>query len=245
MTEPALDHRRATAQRNAASILDAAERLLARRTPLSMVAIAAEAGVSRPTLYAHYRSIAEIVEAAVERSVVGSLAAFQEARPEDGPADQALLRMAEASWRQLERYEALARGAAEHLPAGAAHRSHGAMLAPLQALIDRGRREGAFRTDLPADWLVSLYFALVRGPRHRPRAGPRAAEDQPDRPVHRRPDVTAPRARRSRAVAAWPLMRLNICTGRSPSSTRSARRSVLASALSGEPEANGGWGRTR
>jgi AcrR family transcriptional regulator len=163
MTEAAVDHRRATAQRNAASIVDAAERLLARRTPLSIVAIAAEAGVSRPTLYAHYRSIPEIVEAAVERSVVASLAAFEEARPEDGPAHEALLRMAEASWQQLGRYEALARGAAEHLPAGAVHRSHQAMLAPLQALVDRGRREGAFRTDLPANWLVSLYFALLHG----------------------------------------------------------------------------------
>ena len=163
MTEPALDHRRATAQRNAAAILDATERLLARRAPLSVVAIAAEAGVSRPTLYAHYRSIPDIIEAAVERSVVASLTAFDEARPEDGPADQALLRMAEASWRQLGRYEALARGAAEHLPAGAVHRSHQAMLAPLQALIERGRREGTLRTDLPGDWLVSLYFALLHG----------------------------------------------------------------------------------
>jgi TetR/AcrR family transcriptional repressor of mexCD-oprJ operon len=158
-----VDHRRATAQRNAASILDAAERLLARRTPLSIVAIAAEAGVSRPTLYAHYKSIPDILEAAVERSVVASLSAFDEARPQDGPADQALLRMAEASWQQLGRYEALARGAAEHLPAGAVHRSHQAMLAPLEALVERGRREGAFRTDLPADWLVSLYFALLHG----------------------------------------------------------------------------------
>ena len=158
-----VDHRRATAERNAASILDAAERLLARRTPLSMVAIAAEAGVSRPTLYAHYRSIPEIVEAAVERSVAASLTAFEEARPQDGPADQALLRMAAASWHQLGRYEALARGAAEHLQPGATHRSHQAMLAPLQALVERGRREGAFRTDLPADWLVSLYFVLLHG----------------------------------------------------------------------------------
>jgi TetR/AcrR family transcriptional repressor of mexCD-oprJ operon len=115
MTHPAVDHRRATAQRNAAAILDATERLLAKRTPLSIVAIAAEAGVSRPTLYAHYKSIAEIIESAVERSVVASLAAFEEAKPDDGPADRALLRMADASWKQLGRYEALARGAAEYL----------------------------------------------------------------------------------------------------------------------------------
>src|SRR5207249_6416905 len=113
MTDQAVDHRRAVAQRNATAILDATERLLARRASLSIVAIAAEAGVSRPTLYAHYKSIAEIIEAAVGRSVVQSLAAFEEARPGDGPADQALLRMAEASWKQLGRYDALARGAAE------------------------------------------------------------------------------------------------------------------------------------
>jgi TetR/AcrR family transcriptional repressor of mexCD-oprJ operon len=163
MTHPAVDHRRATAQRNAAAILDATERLLAKRTPLSIVAIAAEAGVSRPTLYAHYKSIAEIIESAVERSVVASLAAFEEAKPDDGPADRALLRMADASWKQLGRYEALARGAAEYLTTGALHRTHQAMLDPLHSLIERGRRTGAFRTDVPADWLVTLYFALIHG----------------------------------------------------------------------------------
>ncbi len=163
MSRTTIDHRQATARRNAEAILDAAERLLARRTPLSVVAIAAEAGVSRPTLYAHYGSITEIVEAAVERSVVASLTAFEQAQPEDGAADQALLRMAEASWSQLGRYAALARGAGEHLTPGALHRTHEAMLAPLAALIERGRREGTFRTDVPAEWLLTLYFALVHG----------------------------------------------------------------------------------
>jgi TetR/AcrR family transcriptional repressor of mexCD-oprJ operon len=162
-TGAAVDRRRAIAQRNAAAILDATERLLARRTPLSIVAIAAEAGVSRPTLYAHYKSIAQIVEAAVERSVVASLAAFGDAKPQEGPADQALLRMTEASWHQLGRYEALARGAAEHLTTGALHRTHEAMLAPLHALIERGRHDGTFRTDVPTDWLMTLYLALVHG----------------------------------------------------------------------------------
>jgi AcrR family transcriptional regulator len=163
VTEPAVDHRRAAAQRNAAAILDATERLLGERTPLSMVAIAGAAGVSRPTLYAHYKSIAEIVEAAVERSVVASLAAFADARPDDGPADAALLRMAEVSLRQLARYDALARGAAEHLPPGAVHRSHDAMLTPLRALIARGQDAGVFRTDVPGEWLLTMYLALVHG----------------------------------------------------------------------------------
>ena len=163
MSKTPTDTRRATAQRNATAILDATETLLARHEPLSIVSIAAEAGVSRPTLYAHYRSIPEIIEAAVERSVVASLAAFEEARPEEGPAEESLLRMADASWRQLGRYEALARGAAQHLSPAAVHRSHAAMLAPLTALIDRGRRDGSFRKDVPADWLTTMYFALVHG----------------------------------------------------------------------------------
>ena len=36
-------------------------------------------------------------------------------------------------------------------------------MAPLHALVERGQREGAFRGDLPADWLVNLYFALKHG----------------------------------------------------------------------------------
>jgi len=158
-----MDHRRATAERNGAAILDATERLLEQHTPLSMVAIAGEAGVSRPTLYAHYKTIGDIVEAAVERSVVLSLEAFAAAQPESGPPMEALCRMLDASWRQLVVFEVIARGAADHLTPGALHRTHHAMLQPLHALIERGQADGCFRTDLPVDWLITAYFSLVHG----------------------------------------------------------------------------------
>lgn len=160
---PAVDHRRATAERNRAAILDAAERLLARRESLSMVAIAAEAGVSRPTLYAHFRSIDQVVEAAVERSVSASLAAIEAAEPGAGPAEEALGRMLAASWGRLASVDALARGAAEHLSPGALHRTHEPLIARMRELVERGQRDGAFRADLPADWLVTAYFSLVHG----------------------------------------------------------------------------------
>jgi AcrR family transcriptional regulator len=162
-TKPAVDHRRATAERNAGAILDATERLLAKRAALSIVAIAAEAGVSRPTLYAHFKTMSDIVEAAVERSVIASLEAFAAAQPESGPADEALARMVAASWTQLARFDALARAASEHMSAGALHRTHATMMAPLADVIERGRRDGVFRTDLPADWLLTTYFALIHG----------------------------------------------------------------------------------
>ena len=122
-----------------------------------------EAGLSRPTLYAHFKSIAEVVEVAVERSVSRSLDAFSAAEPEAGPPDGALLRMAETWWEQLGQYEPLVRAASELLDAGALHSSHEAMMAPLEALIHRGRADGTFRTDLPAEWLLSMYFALLHG----------------------------------------------------------------------------------
>src|SRR5215207_4984843 len=101
MPQPTVDHRRATAERNGAAILDAAEGLLARGATLSMAGVAAEAGVSRPTLYAHYPSLAAVVEAAVDRAIAASLVAVEAARPGEGPAGAALLRMLDAAWSRL------------------------------------------------------------------------------------------------------------------------------------------------
>jgi len=161
MTKPVIDHRRATAERNAAAILDAAERLLPGREPLSMVAIAAEAGVSRPTLYAHFKTINEVVEAAAERAVNASVAAIEGAQPADGPADEALERMLTASWARLAHFDALARGAAEYLSPRIMARTHAPVMALMQSLVERGRRDGVFRTDLPAEWLVTSAYALI------------------------------------------------------------------------------------
>jgi TetR/AcrR family transcriptional repressor of mexCD-oprJ operon len=163
MSDVAVDHRRATAERNAAAILDATGRLLARGAGLNMRAIAAEAGVSRPTLYAHYKTIAEVVEGVVGRAVRESVSAIEEADPTAGPADAALERMATASWRQIAHFDALARGATEHVSAAALQRTHAPIMGYVRALVQRGQADGVFRSDLPAEWLVTLYFSLVHG----------------------------------------------------------------------------------
>ncbi len=54
MKSRAIDHRRATAERNVQAILDSAEQLLERREPVSIAAVATHAGVSRVTVYAHF-----------------------------------------------------------------------------------------------------------------------------------------------------------------------------------------------
>ena len=102
-----------------------------------MAALAQAAGVSRPTLYAHFKTLSEVMEAAVEQAVVNSMSALEAADPEEGPADEALGRMIEASWQHLAKLDGLARGAAEHLPMEKLHRAHGPLMALTSDVRDR------------------------------------------------------------------------------------------------------------
>ena len=206
------DRRRATAERNAGAILDAVERLLNRGEPLSILALGKEAGLSRPTVYAHFKSVGAAVEAAVERTVERSTAAFAAARPGEGPPREALARLVAASWGQLAGSEGLVARAREHVSPGAQHRTHGALTAPLEALIERGPRRGRVphrrAGRLAGD---ALHGAAAR--RGRPRRGPR--------PPARR----GARARHAHDRRALLLARRRSRSSRARSSRRSGARS--------------------
>jgi TetR/AcrR family transcriptional regulator, mexCD-oprJ operon repressor len=161
MPEATTDHRRAIAERNLEAILDAAERLLQAGAQASIAAVAAEAGVSRVTVYAHFATREDLLEAVAERAVRGASAALERAEPASGPPGEALERLIAASWRELDRHDALVRATAQQLPAEARRRSHETYLDAIGRLVERGRREGAFRKDLPAGWLVTCLHALV------------------------------------------------------------------------------------
>lgn len=160
-SKPTVDHRRAIADRNAAAILDATEQLVAEGATLSMASVASAAGVSRPTLYAHFSSLSEVVEAALTRSVDAALVAFEAARPSQGPPGEALMRMLDASWGRLSRQDALARAASEHLSPQRQFALHAPLVAHMMDLVNRGQADGSFRSDLPADWLVRMFYAIV------------------------------------------------------------------------------------
>jgi AcrR family transcriptional regulator len=171
MTQPATDHRRATAERNVASILDAAERLLEGGRQLTIAAVANEAGVSRVTVYSHFEGLQQLLEALVERAVRQSVEAIEAAEPDRGPADEALQRVIEVSWEELGRHQGIGRGAAVELSAHAMRRSHETAHGLVRRLVDRGRAEKTFRTDVSADWLVTSFFALVHAARDEVLAG--------------------------------------------------------------------------
>jgi AcrR family transcriptional regulator len=166
-----MDHRQVISERSEAAILDAAERLLRQRLEPSISAVASEAGVSRPTVYAHFSDRDRLIEALVERTVERTMEAVASADPDEGSADEALNRVLAASWDELGRHEDIARASAAHLGAKALRRAHGSARAVIGELVERGQREGAFRTDMSSGWLVTVCLALIHAAAEEVREG--------------------------------------------------------------------------
>lgn len=82
-----------TASATAANPKANATRLLALRPAASMEEIAASSGISRATLFRRFPSRAALVSALSERAIEAYIGAVELARPEDGPAPDALRRV--------------------------------------------------------------------------------------------------------------------------------------------------------
>lgn len=156
-----IDSRQHKAARNVDAILEAAEGMLVRGVPLSFSALAAEAGVSRPTIYSHFPDRARVLAAVVERNVGQAVAAIESVAPGDGDPVDAVRRVVNAGWEPLARHQAIARAVSSEIAVDAMHASHHQVVGLIATLVDRGRSEGAFRTDLPSVWLVVGMLALI------------------------------------------------------------------------------------
>jgi TetR/AcrR family transcriptional repressor of mexCD-oprJ operon len=164
-------YHREVATRNVEAILDATEELLQQEGHATISAVAAQAGVSRVTVYAHFPTWEALLEAAVERAVLRTVAALEAASPADGPAVEALERVLAGAWQHLARYQAMAQAVSELFRPEAVTRTHQAAHRTIASLLARGQADGSFRTDLPADWLVHASIALVHACNDAVRAG--------------------------------------------------------------------------
>jgi TetR/AcrR family transcriptional regulator, mexCD-oprJ operon repressor len=162
MTRDASPARRADARRSITRILDAAVRLLSQEPMTSVAEIAQAAGVGRVTLYGHFPSRAALVEAAFAHAIYQGEHEL-EVLDLSGYPPAALQRLIHSSWRLIVQSRNLLVAAQDALPPGRIRALHARPAQRLEALIQRGQAERAFRTDLPAAWLVEVLYSLMKG----------------------------------------------------------------------------------
>ncbi|MGH9214574.1 MAG: TetR/AcrR family transcriptional regulator [Acidimicrobiales bacterium] len=152
--------RRADAERNIAAILDAAVHVLNARPEASIEDIAEAAGVTRPTVYAHFPSREALLNAAVNHVTEQALAAMDAADLDHGPPAAALMRFMEAGWQTFERYPLLLGASAQQTDPQAEHDRHQPVQERLERLIRRGQQAGDFDPSLSPTWLTTISIGL-------------------------------------------------------------------------------------
>jgi AcrR family transcriptional regulator len=167
---------RADARRNIAAILDAATDCLARDPEMSIADIAAAAGVGRITLYGHFKTRAELVDAVLVRTIAQA-DAILDATDTGGDPAGALARLVAASWQIVHQFRNILLAAQRELPAERIRGLHDPILRRVQSLIGRGRRAGTFRSDLPEQWLITTAFSLMHAAAEDAAAGRLTADD--------------------------------------------------------------------
>ena len=154
--------KRADARRNVAAILDAALECLSRNADASVAEIAQTAGVGRVTLYGHFPSRAELVDA-VLTSAIEKESQTLEAVDLSGDPRAALDRLVASSWLIVNQFRSLLLAAQAALPPGRIRELHEGPAARVEGLITRGQEEGVFRDDLPTSWLVGTAQNVMHG----------------------------------------------------------------------------------
>jgi AcrR family transcriptional regulator len=170
---------RADARRNTERILEAAAELLASDVGVSLEQVAGRAGVSRATLYHHFAGRDALLDALTDRSVREVGAALRAARPDEGTAREAMLRMLRAAWQVIGRYRGLLIVNPQRLERSELRARLEPALAPVRSVIRRGQRSGEFDPELPADWLIGMLTDLIHAASRQVTAGamdPRTAE---------------------------------------------------------------------
>ena len=170
--------RRADAERSIAAILDAAVRVLGQRPEASVEDVAAAAGVTRQTVYAHFPSRDALLAAALERVTAEAMAAVDAADLDAGPAADALLRLLDATWRTFERHPLLLHPAASPpMTAQESHDQHQPVFERLDGLLRRGQEAGEFDATLSRTWLMAAVMALGHAAGDEVGAGRMAADE--------------------------------------------------------------------
>jgi len=153
--------RRADAERNIASITNAALEALASDPDASMAEIARRAGVVRATIYMHFPTREALLDAVMEKATTQVADAIRAAEPDRGEPAEALERVIRATWTQLSRFHGILAINISRLSAKELRRRHLPMTTQFIPLLERGQADGVFRSDVSAEWLIAVVRAIV------------------------------------------------------------------------------------
>ncbi len=153
--------RRADAERNITSIINAALEALASDPDASMAEIARRAGVVRATVYMHFPTRESLLDAVMEHATGLVADAIRGAEPDRGEPKEALERVIRATWKQLSQFHSVLGINISRLSAKELRRRHLPMTTQFIPLLERGQAEGAFRSDVSALWLIAVVRAIV------------------------------------------------------------------------------------
>ncbi|MGP4023064.1 TetR/AcrR family transcriptional regulator [Actinomadura sp. 3N407] len=168
--------RRADADRSRTAILNAAAQVLGEQPDASLEDIAKAAALTRQTVYAHYASREELISAVIDHVTEEVVAAMDAIGiPDDQPAEGALVRLLDASWRAADRYPLLRR--AQPARPQKAHDLHRPIFDRLSRVIRRGQHTGEFGSQLPLHWLLAAIVALAHAAAEEVAAQRMTAED--------------------------------------------------------------------
>jgi AcrR family transcriptional regulator len=144
------------------SMLRAAAALLAVDSGASLAQIAAAAGVGRTTVHRVFPTRADLLTALALESVGHLQAALVESRLDDGPATDVLARIVEHVLPLAAELRFLDAGP-EVWKLPELLDAWWSVTASLDAVVERGQREGDIRADMPAELVVEAFTGMLSG----------------------------------------------------------------------------------
>jgi AcrR family transcriptional regulator len=156
---PPARRRRSDARRSIEAIRGAARVLLGERPDATMEDIAAAAGVTRQTVYAHFPSRDALLAALVSAAAAEYDAMLDDAGLDTSPPLEALTLFLGAGWRLLEHNPFVANAGLAGIPRPTPD-PHAVVPLRLERLLRRGQQAGDFDPAVPAPWLTAAVFGL-------------------------------------------------------------------------------------
>jgi TetR/AcrR family transcriptional regulator, mexCD-oprJ operon repressor len=153
---------RADAARNVRRILDSATKVLADDHVAGMAEVASAAGLARATLYRHFPTRADLVDAIRTQAYDDAGAAIAACRLEEDTVDEALRRLVEGLVAVGDRYRFLQNEAASESVGAVSRKREEELSQPVLALIRRGQESGELAADVDPTWVTRTMDALIR-----------------------------------------------------------------------------------